>query len=538
MPCNCGKSKQTPYVAKTMNAPVIQKIQQEQQPQVLQAQQAIAMTIEKETIPLKQGEFVISSGDIKSLGSQINNPVNNTKDGVFSYAFNRSGAEGKIRTGVDLVAGAVYSVKLFGHSLDVGSKIQLIGYNKKDIPKTWSTMEWIVTVKENVNELTFSVTPGKLFSRSHNLYGLSINVIEFPPLPHIDIVGNENGPVEMESSTITNDFSEIYKTKINCIVNLLVQTQSNEYFSGTGFFISEDGYIATAGHMLVGGSSTPEPFVKRVYVQVYPENVVVEGKIIGVDRLYDVGLLRISASNRNYLQWKNSRDVMIGSPAVTIGNPLGDLVQSITCGVVSDNKLQDYSWMPESVSVDFNIVGGNSGGPVIDNSGKVIGIISWGYNVDSGFSLNGAISSYVCEKVINKLKQQYNGSPTTYPTGYIGINFAPVGMYDAIANNLSMVQGVVVKSVQASAKIADIRVGDVILEVNETKVGKSNNQETFGPLVHFAQIGSQLTLKIKRGSQMITKQVNVIALPPIQDVIFSNRTTIQQLTKKEIEVHV
>ena len=340
---------------------------------------------------------------------------------------------------------------------------------------------------------------------------------------------NESTSTSNNNSSTNNDFSKVYAENINAVVNIMMESQTKEIYSGTGFFISASGLIATAAHVVVHGGSAPEPYGRKIWVHYYPENKTVEATVVGVDRLYDVALIKVNLTNRTYMNFLDSRDVKIGSAAVAMGQPLGNHVQSITGGIVIENKGQDYSWMAESLMVDFEIIGGNSGGPVLDLNGKCIGIVSWGLS-DGAYALNGAIASHAAMKAIDYIRTNNKD----YPASYIGVSFSPVDMYDTISRNIERVEGVLVINVQASSPAynAGIRNGDIITHCNNKVVGKNNNQEPFGTLVHFAPRGTNLTLKVLKApnyNTVSTITLKTTALPGQYDYIFSNKYSIQHL---------
>lgn len=412
---------------------------------------------------------------------------------------------------------------------------------------TWVKLSWTFTnpAKSQVECFSFRFDGN---SKSH-LYTHSLYKPVITEFKEETTIVNENTNTKSNSDTKTDTlpqnlsdvFSVIYERYIDTVVNIMVTSKDGNTYKGTGFFISSDGYIATAGHVIVAGDTAPEPFVNKVYVTIYPENKLVEADIIGVDRLYDIGLLKVNTSGRDYLEWFNSRNTKIGSYAITIGHPLGHHVQSITSGIVSENKCQDYSWMPESLIVDFSIIGGNSGGPVINKEGKAIGVVSWGYDV-SNFSLNGSVSSYVAKKIVDDMILRHKNKeniPMTFKTGYIGVYFRPIGMYETVNMGLNTVQGMQIISVadNSPAKTAGLRSNDVITNANDHILGKFNNQELLGTIIHFTPIGQTVRLVVLRRSKTLNINIPVTLIPPNKDYIFANTHTIQKLMKKELVLH-
>lgn len=408
---------------------------------------------------------------------------------------------------------------------------------KKKITKNneWEKITWEFTNPSNSNSDCVSF---RLYASIANRY---INSLYGPEVKEFTYVNSSNEIIPQNTNQNIKKFSSIYDEYINAVVSIMIESEDGQIYRGSGFFISSDGYIATAAHVIVAGNKIPEPFAKKINVNVHPENKIYEAEIIGVDRLYDVGLIKINInfnSERKYFDWFDSREIKIGSPAVTIGNPLGVHVQSITKGTISENKCQDYSWMPESVIVDFSIIGGNSGGPTINEEGKVIGIVSWGYDVGN-FSLNGSVSSHVCKKIIEYFLRRSRGenlTKMTYETGYAGIYFRPIGMYETLQLGLNHVQGMQIISVSnnSPAQKAGLKINDLILKADGKNVGKFNNQDLLGTLIHFHPIGKIIKFNIKRGNVTLDINVRIEKLPPSNDYIFANTQTISKLMKKDI----
>ena len=333
------------------------------------------------------------------------------------------------------------------------------------------------------------------------------------------------------------------------MVNILqidYQPDGNYAASGTGFFTRSDGIITTAAHVILKNGNAPQGVAEELYVHVYPENVILPATVIGVDRLYDVAVLKVNVGAlpaRSILQWGDSRDTHVGDFAITIGQPYGQHVQSVTFGVVRDNKFHDDSSIPESMVVDFHTVGGNSGGPVIDYEGNVIGILSWGLqDVSAGydFSLNGSISSHVAEQIYTYIVTQYDVSPmgplVVYPTGFLGVEYSPVNTLILRQQNITnlKVEGVFINSVRPSspASVAGLVAGDIITTCNDVIVGHGNNQYPLGTLIHFQNPGGQVVLKIRRATnynlEVTLPPITLSTQPPTTDFIFSPLQSFQQ----------
>ncbi len=469
-----------------------------------------------------------------------------------------------------------YRITLWARTTDQNWKIQAYLYNNHrrrrrtnlevrtvSSDNQWHQLTWVFTNPQNVRAISINFRLWGSSSNSVKHYLYYPELLDFASIPppssstdstdnNTDNTASSGGQTTTggsNTSTVSGSFPSlqsfmsIYQDKINAVVNIMMQAQNNDYYSGTGFFVSSDGYIATAAHVVVHGNTPPEAYAKNIYIHYYPENKVIKATIVGVDRLYDVALLKVNLTNRKYLAIADSRKESIGSFAIAMGQPLGNHVQSITSGIIRENKGQDYSWMAESLIVDFEIIGGNSGGPVLNINGHLIGIVSWGLTVGA-FSLNGAIATHAAKKVIDYAMSRHSQGvkvPIDYPSSYLGISFEPVDMYHTVVTNLSKVEGVIIITVEGNSPAANagLKVNDVITHVDNVLVGKQNNQVPLGTILHFIGIGKTLTLRVLRtpnyGAQNI--KVTTARLPSSSDYIFSNKFNIDQLNEKKLIIH-
>ena len=157
---------------------------------------------------------------------------------------------------------------------------------------------------------------------------------------------------------------------------------------GTGFIITDDGYIVTNAHVLAGGS--------EVHSITY-ELEMIETEFIGYDLILDIALLKIPG-NPVALEFGDSDDIQIGEKVIAIGNPLG-LQFSVTEGIVSAVDRTGPNGLDAYIQTDAALNPGNSGGPLINKEGKVIGINNFkagGGSENIGFALE---SNYIIDAV-------------------------------------------------------------------------------------------------------------------------------------------
>jgi serine protease Do len=244
---------------------------------------------------------------------------------------------------------------------------------------------------------------------------------------------------------------------------------------GSGFIISPDGYIVTNDH--VAGNATDITITMSGGRQL-------KAKIVGTDQATDICLLKVSAADLPYVTLGNSDDVMIGEWAIALGNPFGlfeiNDKPTVTVGVVSSTGMKlgqmDNRFYRDMIETDAAINGGNSGGPLVNSDGDVIGmntLIYTGGQSNTYIGYGFAIPINKIKKIVTDLKKK--GKVTHDITA--GFDVQPVDNRIARYLGLKQAQGVIVSDIAAGgpAEQAGLKIGDVILEVNGEKVDSDND---------------------------------------------------------------
>lgn len=266
---------------------------------------------------------------------------------------------------------------------------------------------------------------------------------------------------------------------------------------GSGFIISEDGYIVTNDH--VAGNAT------KISVTLTTGETV-EAKLIGSDPVSDVALLKINKSGLTAVKFGNSEDAIIGEWVIALGNPFGlfeiNDKPTVTVGVISALKMkvtaEGNRSYKDMIQTDASINSGNSGGPLINADGDVIGmntIIYTGGNYSQGsigvgfsISINRVNRTLEDLKSNGKIERNYN------------VGFRIQGIDDQIAKYLGLKNkdGVVVTQVLkgSDSDNAGLKPEDVILNVNGVKV---RNEQDLIVEANDLRVGDVLKLKISRG---------------------------------------
>lgn len=276
---------------------------------------------------------------------------------------------------------------------------------------------------------------------------------------------------------------------------------------GSGFLVSEDGYIVTNNHVV---KEATKIVVMLTGKKEYKGDQV---KVIGTDPKTDLALLKIQADEKfPYLKFGDSDKIRVGDWAIAVGDPF-NLEGSLTVGVISAKGRTGIP-LPEGPSfqnflqTDAAINPGNSGGPLVNIRGEVIGINSAittpsGGNVGIGF----AIPVNLARKVIDELKVK--GKVTR---GYLGVYLQEITEELKNGLNLPDQKGVLISEVSDNtpASRAGIKSGDVIVEFNGEKV---KDVESFRFLVASTEVGKSVNIKLVRDGKEKTVTVKVGELP-------------------------
>ena len=280
---------------------------------------------------------------------------------------------------------------------------------------------------------------------------------------------------------------------------------------GSGFIISPDGYIVTNNHLIQGVNGTGT--VDSITITLsdrreYP------ARVIGRDTASDLALLKIEGSNLPYVNWGDSQRARVGDWVVAIGNPYG-LGGTVTAGIISalHRGITGLGAYDRYIQTDASINMGNSGGPMFDMSGNVIGINSalispTGASVGIGL----AIPAEAAKPVIEALRRGQRPA-----RGYLGVGLQPLEESIAASLGLPKDRGEIVRSVVPGgpAAKAGLQQGDVIVRVNGQDV---TPDETASYVIANTTVGSRVPVEIIRDGRRQTLQVQVGQRPTEEEL--------------------
>lgn len=330
---------------------------------------------------------------------------------------------------------------------------------------------------------------------------------ELTPLP-------ETLPTYDSGKTLTAQ--EVYGINVDAVCGIATEVTTNVFGQtastavvGSGFVLTEDGYVVTNNHVVEG---TDNVSVKLHDGSTYPAEVV------GGDSLSDVALLKIEAEGLSHVAVGDSDAIAVGEGCIAIGNPLGELTFTMTGGYVSALPREiNISGKPISMfQTDAAINAGNSGGPLFDMAGNVIGITSAKISgiTGSGASIEGvgfAIPINEALRVVYDL-QEYG-----YVRGRAFLGVTVKELDAATADTYGLPVGPIVQSVVADscADKAGIAVKDIILAFNE------RNVKTYTQLMsalNKCSAGDVVTLRIYRAGAELDVTLTLDERPEEQTV--------------------
>lgn len=250
---------------------------------------------------------------------------------------------------------------------------------------------------------------------------------------------------------------------------------------GTGFFIDNEGHILTNHHVIADHVNPEFEGFSKVYIIKEDQPAErIPAKVIGYDKVFDLALLKVSIKHPHYIVPGMSKEIMEGQDIYTIGNPLG-FESSITRGIIS-NKKRKFFQLGDSFQIDAAINQGNSGGPLINSKGEVIGVIFAGIPFYEG--LNFAIPYHVVKKTI----------PLLFKGGEVKRSWIEAAAFE-YRDNL-MVNYVLPGG---SAEMGGISEGDYILKIDGQEVKNLQHAQDILSWKPYPQL---VRMEIRQGGQV------------------------------------
>ena len=306
---------------------------------------------------------------------------------------------------------------------------------------------------------------------------------------------------------------EIYQNACRSTVGVTVPGYAYNIFgqsgasavTGTGIVLSEDGYILTNFHVIKAAYESGA----AIEVITHDETVY-EAEVIGVETDSDIAIVKIDAQGLTPAVFSDTSDMRVGQTIYAVGNPLGELTYTMTSGIVSAldrNVTTDVNVTVNMFQIDAAVNNGNSGGPVYNVYGQVIGVVTAKYSEYGMEGLGFAIPiNDACSIASDHVENGYVPGKA-----YLGLTLTNVSA--SVARYYGMVQGVYVYDVEdgSCSQKAGIRVGDIITAIDGSPV--INRSEMVRAVKQY-RAGDTAELTIYRDADYITIAVEFDSVLP------------------------
>jgi serine protease Do len=294
---------------------------------------------------------------------------------------------------------------------------------------------------------------------------------------------------------------------------------------GSGFIIDTKGIVVTNNHVIEGAED--------IVVQVNGEKKF-KAKVIGADPLSDIAVLQIETKEKFIpVKFGDSDKARIGDWVIAIGNPFG-LGGTVTSGIISArNRSIGLSRYEDYIQTDASINSGNSGGPLFDMTGDVIGIntaiLGRSGNVGIGFSIPSNSAKIVIDQLIEFGETK---------RGWLGVRIQDVTKEIADVEKLDEPRGALVASVapNSPSEKAGVKAGDIILEFNGERIGEMKELPI---IVARTKVGKKVKVKIWRNKKEIIKNITLGRLETSEDFkVAEKEKTVEETIIENLKIKV
>ena len=288
---------------------------------------------------------------------------------------------------------------------------------------------------------------------------------------------------------------------------------------GSGFIIDEDGIVITNNHVISDA--------KDIIVRVNGDKEY-EAKVVGADPLSDIAVLQLETKEKfKPVKFGDSDKARIGDWVIAIGNPFG-LGGTVTSGIISArNRSIGLSRYEDYIQTDASINSGNSGGPLFDMNGDVIGIntaiLGRNGSIGIGFSIPSNSAKIVIDQLIEFGETK---------RGWLGVRIQDVTKEIAEVEKLDEPRGALVASVAdgSPSDKAGVKAGDIILEFNGERI---QEMKQLPLIVARTEVGKKVKVKIWRNKKEITKVITLGRLETSEDFKVSDKSKSQEIIEIE-----
>ena len=356
-----------------------------------------------------------------------------------------------------------------------------------------------VKLPDTFTLVTFIVALAALGFGAYNYYYKNIGITQYS--------GSDGNSASFVEGSIADVAAKVSDSVVSITTEVRTQSwdgsASTSTAAGTGFILTEDGYIMTNKHVVEDA--------KTVNVTLNDGTTYKDVKVVGLDPLNDSAILKVdNPENFKPVTLGDSKTVNAGQQVIVIGNALGEYQNSVTAGsisgtgrslVASDSTGSAYERLSDMLQTDAAINGGNSGGPIINAAGEVIGIAT-AYASSSqtvGFAIPISSVKGIIKNVI---------STGEFARAVLNVSYLPIDASVTEEYNLSVKSGAYLEDSSSVAaggagEKAGLKQGDIITKVNGTEIGKAGSLTT---LIGEYKVGDTVALTVIRdGNEIVLK---------------------------------
>ena len=329
---------------------------------------------------------------------------------------------------------------------------------------------------------------------------------------------------------------QVYELTVNSVVGIRTESTVNAFgqeavsaSAGSGFILSEDGYVITNAHVVSGAQT--------IKVDLY-NGESYDAQLVGADSSFDIAVLKVEAEGLQPVSVGNSDDLKVGEEVAAIGNPLGELTFTMTSGILSalDREINTDGNPQNMIQTNAAINSGNSGGPLFDMDGNVIGVTTAKYSgsTNSGTTIEGLGFAI---PINTALKVAYDLAEYGYvkDQAYLGITVRTLD--SQTASYYSLPVGPRVESVRegSCAEKAGIQTGDIIIEFNGVET--ATHPELLAALKK-VQAGDTIDLKVYRAGAEVELTVTLDEKPRQEELDAIEQEANQQQEQEQPQIEV
>lgn len=313
---------------------------------------------------------------------------------------------------------------------------------------------------------------------------------------------NNEQTVEFDTSKMINSVvkSVVGISKLQRNGSSIFLNKSEEKLGlGSGIILSDNGYILTNQH--VAGNKYGNCYV------TLEDGKTHNGTVVWADINLDLAIVKISGIKLNYINLGDSDNISLAEDVYAIGNPIGiEFQRTVTKGIISGInrtiKLVDTeNYMEDLIQTDATINEGNSGGPLINKNGELIGINT--VKISDAEGIGFAVPINIIKPILEKLMS--NGK---FEEAYLGIYGYDKEVIPYLNSSLNITSGVYIATILPDGPLfnKEIIVSDIISKIDDTEINKMNDLREY---IYTKSPGDKVVLKIKRGNQELEKEITL-----------------------------